>query len=273
MATLAAVAYLAAAGVGSGADSFVAARGLPGRSSRHLAARAAGAAGGAAKQVEDVVIEMPAPLDGRIGVSVQGGRRTVSRLSHEDAYDLGWRVGDVILEVGGAATDDNEAVRAAVASALAAHAAEGKPLCFRVRRAVKEVDTTQGMLRMTPGAGGALTMSMTELTRGLTREFSMVAFLDGTTKVPGNNLSARLAEALLALGLAYKAVDCGDEKYNPGVRAAVEELTGEYALPQLFAGGRLLGNGHALAALFEAGKLKETLLAAGAVPASSTSST
>jgi len=94
----------------------------------------------------------------------------------------------------------------------------------------------------------------------------VVVFLDGTLKRPNNNLSARAAEALQEAGIAFKAIDCADERYNPGVRAAVEELCGEYALPQLFAGGRLLGNGYKIQELHEAGKLATELKLVGAVP-------
>jgi len=211
---------------------------------------------------------MQQPLDGRIGVAIQGGRRTVSRLSHQGAYDAGWRVGDTITEVCGQPVADNEAMKAAVKEALAAHAATGAPLTFSVRRPVRPADTTRSMLRMTPGTGGALTMSMTELTLGLVREFPLVVFLDGSLKRPNSNLSARAVEILMGTGLAFKAVDCSDEKYNPGVHGAVEELTGEYALPQVFAGGRALGNGFRMQELHEAGSLASKLKAAGAVEAS-----
>jgi len=232
-----------------------------------MAAPAAGGTASIATEPDTVAIEMEKPLDGRIGVAIQSGRRIVSRLSHKDASSVGWRVGDVIVEVNGAVVDDNEAVKAAVKLALAEHADRGTSLRFVVKRKAKPLDTTQSMLRMTPGTGGGLTVPMVELTRTLTLDFPVVIFLDGTLKVPGNNLSARAAAALVATGLAFKAIDCGDEKYNPGVRAAVEELVGDYALPQLFAGGRMIGNGYVVEELQKSGELRDRLLELGAVPA------
>lgn len=226
------------------------------------------AAGGAAAAPETVTIEMERPLDGRIGVAIVGGRRTVSRLSHEEAYQLGWRVGDVITEVNGEVVADNEAVKAAVKKALADNKDTGRPLHFTVKRRTRPPDTSRGMLRMTPGTGGDLTVPMLELTRSLLGEFPVVVFLDGTLKAPNSNLSARAGEILSSTGLAFKAVDASDDKFNPGVRMAVEELSGEHALPQLFVGGVAVANGFKLQELHDAGRLVTQLRMAGAVDAS-----
>eukprot|EP00435_Cladocopium_sp_Y103_P027552 s187_g6.t2 len=174
------------------------------------------------------------------------GRRTVSRLAHKDAALVGWRVGDVIVAVNGKPVKDNEAVKAAVAEALDEHSA-GKPMKFQVRRLKTPIDRSRSMLRMTPGTGGELTMTMIDLTQSLLGTFQVVLFMEGTLKAPNSNLSALAVKALMETGLAFKAIDCDDEKYNPGVKAAVEdtsrsELTGQ-RLPQLFAGGRRVANG------------------------------
>jgi len=220
---------------------------------------AAGTSTTSSPQAEQVTVEMKAPLDGRIGVSIQSGRRTVSSLRHEGAFAAGWRVGDVIVEVNGEATDDNEAVKAAVKRALAAHAESGSPLRFTVKRKVMPKDTSRGMMRMTPGTGGALTVPMIDLVRTLLGDFPVVLFIDGTLRAPKGNLSALAVKLLSEADIGFKAIDCSDEKYNPEVRAAVEELVGEYALPQLFAGGVRIGNGFTIEELHKAGKLVERL--------------
>merc|ERR1719223_1455547 len=100
------------------------------------------------------------------------------------------------------------------------------------------------MMRLTPGTDGfTLTVPMVDLVRNLVGDFPVVLFLDGTLKAPKGNLSALAAKLLAEADVGFKAVDCSDEKYNPDVRAAVEELVGEFALPQLFAGGVRIGNG------------------------------
>merc|ERR1719240_1828004 len=112
-------------------------------------------------------------------------------------------------------------------------------------------------------------MSMVDLTQSLLGDFEVVIFIEGTLKDPHSNLSASAIKALMETGLAFKAIDSTDEKYNPGVRAAVEELAGEHPLPQLFTAGKHLGNGYKIQELHDSGSLKATLQAAGAVEASS----
>lgn len=229
-------------------------------------ARRVAAEGSVPSDVQNVEIKMVKTWNGRLGVNIMGGTRRVSRVLHEDAFEAGWRIGDTITEVCGQPVQNNEELKAAVKQALTQNEATGTALRFAVRRPLKPPDTSRGMLRMTPGTGGDLTLPMKDLLRDLVYEFPVVLFLDGTLKRPNNNLSARAAEALQEAGLAFKAVDCADERYNPGVHAAVEELCSEYALPQLFAGGRALGNGYKIQELHEAGKLATALKLAGAVP-------
>ena len=219
---------------------------------------------GANKEVEEVSIEMKDTLDGKVGVAIQAGRRTVSRLAHKDAASVGWRVGDVIVAVNGKGVKNNEAVKAAVAEALKQQS-EGEPMKFLVRRLKTQVDTSRSMLRMTPGTGGALTMSMIDLTQSLLGTGQVVLFMEGTLKAPKSNLSALAVKALMETGLAFKAIDCDDEKYNPGVKAAVEELTGQ-RLPQLFAGGRRLANGQEIQEM-DRRSLGDKLFSLGAVQA------
>ena len=221
-------------------------------------------AGANSKEVEEVSIEMKDTLDGKVGVAIQAGRRTVSRLAHKDAASVGWRVGDVIVAVNGKGVKDNEAVKAAVAEALKQQS-EGEPMKFLVRRLKTQVDTSRSMLRMTPGTGGALTMSMIDLTQSLLGTGQVVLFMEGTLKAPKSNLSALAVKALMETGLAFKAIDCDDEKYNPGVKAAVEELTGQ-RLPQLFAGGRRLANGQEIQEM-DRRSLGDKLFSLGAVQA------
>ena len=216
------------------------------------------------EEVEEVCIEMKDALNGKVGVAIQSGRRTVSRLAHKDAALLGWRVGDVIIAVNGKPVKDNEAVKAAVAEALDRQSA-GEPMKFVVRRLKKEVDRSRSMLRMTPGTGGELTMSMIDLTQSLLGSEQVVLFMEGTLKIPNSNLSAMAVKKLMETGFAFKAIDCDDEKYNPGVKAAVEELTGQ-RLPQLFVAGRRVANGPEMQDM-KTNLLAETLRQLGAVAA------
>eukprot|EP00930_Biecheleria_cincta_P023899 TRINITY_DN17184_c0_g1_i1.p1 TRINITY_DN17184_c0_g1~~TRINITY_DN17184_c0_g1_i1.p1 ORF type:complete len:307 (-),score=46.75 TRINITY_DN17184_c0_g1_i1:217-1080(-) len=234
---------------------------------RSTAMMATGSISSPGTAVEAVTIEMPEPLDGKVGVAIQAGRRTVSRLAHKDASSVGWRVGDVITEVNGVTVNDNDAVRAAVGSALEAYRNSGQLMRFVVQRRVVPKDTSRGMLRMTPGTGGALTMSMLDLLTSALGEFPVVIFMDGTIKLPESNLAASAIRALMDTGLAFKAVDCVDDRYNPGAREAIEELAGEYALPQLYAGGKRIGNGHKIQELAASGSLAATLRDHGAVEA------
>lgn len=216
---------------------------------------------------ETVSIEMSAPLDGKLGIALQGGRRTVSRLVNDDAYTVGWRVGDVVVEVNGVVVPDNEAVKASVKQALADNKATGEKMRFVVKRRPEVVDTSRSMLRMTPGTGGGLTMPMRDLVLAMTRDFKVVVFLDGTRTRAQSNLSAQTVEILDKSGIAYKAVDCSDEKYNPGVHTAVEELSGEYLLPQLYIGGTYIGGGYRIQELQNEGELIPRMKGAGAAMA------
>jgi len=221
--------------------------------------------GSQSSDMQLVEIKMAKPWNGRIGVNIIGGTRRVSRVLHEDAFEAGWRIGDTITEVCGHPVQTNEELKKTVKHALTQNEATGMALHFAIRRSFKPPDTSRGMLRMTPGTGGELTLPMKDLLANLVYELPVVVFLDGTLNRPNNNLSARAAEALLEAGVAFKAIDCTDEQFNPGVRAAVEELCGEYALPQLFAGGRALGNGYKIEEMHKAGKLATELKLAGAV--------
>lgn len=192
---------------------------------------------------EYVSISMPAPLSGRVGVNIQSGRRTVSSLAHEEAFANGWRIGDVIVEVNGLAVADNDALKAAVRNALD-ECTLGRSMRFRVKRSIRQFELARGMLRMTPGTGGGTTVPMIDLIKSLLNDFPIVIFLDGTITYPGNNLSAKAIETLDVLMALFKAIDATDEQYNPDARAAVKELAGgDDSLPQLFVGGRHIGNG------------------------------
>merc|ERR1719487_392566 len=58
-------------------------------------------------------IEMAAPPGGKLGVSVTSGTRTISSINHQEAHDAGWRVGDVVIKVGGQDIADNDALKQA----------------------------------------------------------------------------------------------------------------------------------------------------------------
>lgn len=153
-------------------------------------------------------------------------------------------------------------MKVGVKAALAANKDEGTPLRFKVKRIVRkqEEPTKSKMLRMTPGGGGGISVPMVQLARTMMADFPVVIYLDGTLSLPNNNLSARAIKLLQERGAVLTALDASDERYNPGLREAVEEMTGEYALPQLFVAGKYVGNAYKLEELEEKGELA-TLLA------------
>ena len=136
---------------------------------------------------------------------------------------------------------------AAMKRALDAHAAEGAPLCLRVRRPVRkpEAPAPPGRLRMSVGDGGDIAAPMVEPARTMPSDFYVVLFHDGNTKLPNNNLSAR-AQASRRQSVCVHRARRPRERYNPGMRPAVEVFTGEFSLPQLFVAGKYVGDLHSI---------------------------
>eukprot|EP00929_Paragymnodinium_shiwhaense_P004793 TRINITY_DN105996_c0_g1_i1.p1 TRINITY_DN105996_c0_g1~~TRINITY_DN105996_c0_g1_i1.p1 ORF type:complete len:313 (+),score=75.47 TRINITY_DN105996_c0_g1_i1:53-940(+) len=239
---------------------------LRGRRSSTTVRKAAAGAGAYNSRALDLVMQRPP--GGKLGVSVTSGTRTVSSTNHEEADDAGWRVGDVIVKVGEQDVGDNDALKEAVKALIAAHKETGKPLHFTVKRRVPPPDHTQSMMQLTAGKDDkSLTIKMTRLLGWVVKDYPVVLFMDGNIRAPGNNLSARAVEALQEAGIAFRAIDCNDIRHNEGAKEAVEEMAGEWALPQLYAGGERIGNGYDVERLGKSGELRQLLVNAGGVEA------
>lgn len=216
--------------------------------------------GGETPAYETVAIEMASLPEGKIGVNIQKERRLVSRVLYREAFMAGWRVGDDVVEVNGRPVESNADVRSQVRKAIEEHGQRGTPLRFVVRRWATR-GTTRGMVRMSSPRGMDHFVPMLDLTLGLLQDYPVVLFMEGSLENPAalRGPSLRAVELLDSLDVAFKAVDCADEKVNPGLRDVVQELSSDSKLPQLFVGGKHLNNG-----LRDASELRAALHAAGA---------
>lgn len=216
--------------------------------------------------LEMLEINMSSLVEGRVGVNIVKGQRKISRVLYRDAFLLGWRVGDEIVEVNGKQVVDNDAVQRAVRRAVAAHKRSGAPMRFKVHRWSPR-NSGRGMVRMTLGKGVDHMVPMLDLTRGLVEDYPAVLLMEGSLDRPRSRLSARAVALLDDAGAAFKGVDCANETENPGVREAMEELSGQAALPQLFVGGQHIGAGRMLLRRLSsnATELRELLHSAGAL--------
>jgi len=78
-------------------------------------------------------ITVARPLEGgKLGIQVQDG--VVASVSDPRAWDHGWRVGDMIMQVNGQRVESMNEFSGALANAMASHQANGSPLTFEVRR-------------------------------------------------------------------------------------------------------------------------------------------
>lgn len=210
---------------------------------------------------DTILIEMKSIPDGRVGVNIVKGQCQVSRVLHGEAFRAGFRVGDHIFEVNGRAVASNVAVRQAVKHAVNAHKRSGVPLNFRVRRwSVKS--STRGMVKMTGSHGLDHVVPMVDLARGLVLDYPVVLFTEGELDGNLRGDSARAVRLLDLAGRPFKAVDCGNETANPGMRSALREMTGEEDLPQLFVAGRHLGGAASIARLHRSGELRSQVMSA-----------
>jgi len=208
-------------------------------SNGHEIALTFGEGAGETPAYADVPIEMPCLQEGRVGINIVKEKRIVSRVLYRDAFLAGWRVGDDIIKVNGRLVASNAAVQRAVKRAVAAYKRRGTPLRFVVRRWATR-GTSSGVVHMSNGKGMEHLVPMLDLVRGLVKDYPVVVFLQNSNAtMPFERLvTQKLVRLLDALGVAFKAANCADEHFNPGLRQAVLELSGEdSSLPQLFVGG------------------------------------
>lgn len=210
----------------------------------------------------DIPVEMPSLPEGRVGINIVKEKCTVSRVLYRDAFLAGFRVGDDIIQVNGRAVASNAAVQRAVRRAVAAYRRRGKPLRFVVRRWATR-GTSRGIVRLSNGNGLDHLVPMLDLVRGLVNDYPVVLFLQNSnaTTPAERSRSQKLVRLLDALGVAFKAADCADEHFNPGLLHAVLELSGaNSSLPLLFVGGAPVSS----STLQNTSNLRERLVEAGA---------
>mmetsp|Transcript_90240 Transcript_90240/g.291792 ORF Transcript_90240/g.291792 Transcript_90240/m.291792 type:complete len:345 (-) Transcript_90240:102-1136(-) len=219
-----------------------------------------GTTGGETPAVDCREIVMPMLIKGRIGVNIVKGERKISRVLFREAFNLGWRVGDEVVEVNGRPVADHDALRSAVQRAINAHKKKRTPIRFRIRR-WSPMNSGRGMIRMSKGKGFDHVVPMLDLIKGFVQDFPVVLLMEGSLEKPGSRLSARAARLLDEQGIVFKALDCLDNSSNPGAAAAVAEMTEDAPLPSLYIGGQLLGSGRALLRLRGSEELAAALAA------------
>ncbi|CAE7763878.1 GRXS16 [Symbiodinium pilosum] len=182
---------------------------------------------------------------GRLGVNLVHGQQKVSRVVMKEAFNAGWRVGDVILSVNGRKVTSNAATQKAVRSAVKRNYYHGGRVKFEVRR-WGVPDGSRSMLQFTTNGRRDHLVPMLDIAKGILQDFHIVLFMEGTLKKPKNRLTRQVIKELDDRGMPFKAVDCTDEKINPGIRNVTEQLAGEKVLPQLFIDGAHVAGGRAL---------------------------
>lgn len=206
-----------------------------------------GLGSGESSAYDTVQIIMDQLPKSRLGINLVHNQVTVSRVVVREAFNAGWRVGDVILEVDGKQVRSNKAVQRAVRQALLQ---KKLPLSFKVRRWAVP-DGSRGMLQLTKDGHREHLVPMLDIVKGVLQEFRVVLFLEGPLTEPKTRLSRRVVQRLDALGLPFKAIDCSNEKSNPSIRKIAKELSGEEVLPQLFINGTHVAGGRAIMVALE----------------------
>ncbi|CAK9081766.1 Bifunctional monothiol glutaredoxin-S16 [Durusdinium trenchii] len=172
---------------------------------------------------DDAIIVMENLPKSRLGINLVHNQRKVSRVVVKEAFNAGWRVGDVILEVDGKQVRSNKAIQKAVQRALLR---KKLPLTFKVRRWAVP-DRSRGMLQLTKGGRREHLVPMLDIIRGVLKEFEVVLFMEGTLKEPKTRICREVVRQLDSMGLAFKAIDCTDQKANPEIRKIAKQISGE----------------------------------------------
>ncbi|CAE7207681.1 unnamed protein product, partial [Symbiodinium necroappetens] len=139
----------------------------------------------------------------------------------------------------------NTATQRAVRDAVKRQFQHGGRVEFEVRR-WGVPDGGRGMLQFTTNGRRDHLVPMLDIAKGILQEFHVVLFMEGTLAKPKTRLGRQVIKELDGRDMAFKAVDCSDEKANPGIRNVTAQLTGEEVLPQLFIDGVHVAGGRAI---------------------------
>jgi monothiol glutaredoxin len=88
------------------------------------------------------------------------------------------------------------------------------------------------------------------------REHDTILFMKGTPEAPACGFSARTVAMLQSLEAPFAAVDILPD---PRIRQELSTISGWPTIPQLFAGGELIGGCDIVTEMYESGELAEAL--------------
>jgi monothiol glutaredoxin len=95
-----------------------------------------------------------------------------------------------------------------------------------------------------------------EAIAGAIAEHDVILFMKGTPEAPACGFSARTVAALQALEVPFAAVDVLPD---PRIRQELSALSNWPTIPQLFAGGELIGGCDIVTEMYESGELAQAL--------------
>ena len=88
-------------------------------------------------------------------------------------------------------------------------------------------------------------------------EHKVILFMKGTPEAPACGFSARTVAMLQALDVPFAAVDILPD---PRIRQELSAISNWPTIPQLFAGGELIGGCDIVTEMYESGELAQALL-------------
>jgi monothiol glutaredoxin len=88
-------------------------------------------------------------------------------------------------------------------------------------------------------------------------EHKVILFMKGTPEAPACGFSARTVAILQSLDVPFAAVDILPD---PRIRQELSAISNWPTIPQLFAGGELIGGCDIVTEMYESGELAEALL-------------
>ncbi len=95
-----------------------------------------------------------------------------------------------------------------------------------------------------------------EAIAGAIAEHDVILFMKGTPEAPACGFSARTVAVLQALEVPFAAVDVLPD---PRIRQELSALSNWPTIPQLFAGGELIGGCDIVTEMYESGELAQAL--------------
>jgi monothiol glutaredoxin len=108
----------------------------------------------------------------------------------------------------------------------------------------------------TTPASGAESNPIREAIASAIAEHDVILFMKGTPEAPACGFSARTVAALQALEVPFAAVDVLPDAR---IRQELSALSNWPTIPQLFAGGELIGGCDIVTEMYESGELAEAL--------------